>query len=136
MALSFAATTANAMLAIINTNIDAGASAGNIRIYGGTMPATADTALSGNTLLAELVCSDPSAAAPTAKTLTLSAITQDASANASGTATFFRVTDSDNNVVLQGDVSATGGNGALQLNTVAIVAGGPVQITSATFTLA
>lgn len=136
MALSFSASTANAMLAVITSKADLGASAAIIRIYSGTMPATADTALAGNTVLAELTCSDPSAAAPSSKTLTFSSITQDTSANASGTATFFRLMDSDFNVVLQGNVTATAGGGALELNTVSIVAGGPVQITSATLTLA
>lgn len=135
MALSFAITTGNAILDRITTAIDAGSGAGKIRLYSGTSPANANASLSGNTLLAELTCSDPSAAAASAKTLTLNAITQDASADATGEATFFRVVDSDNNVVLQGSVTAVGGGGDLQMNTASIVAGGPVQITSCSFTL-
>lgn len=136
MALSFAATTAHALLDAITARVDAGSAAGFIRIYDGAMPATADTALSGNTLLAELTCSDPAAAAASAKTLTFSAITQDASADASGTATFFRIVDSDSNVVLQGDITASGGGGAIEMNTTSIIAGGPIQITAASLTLA
>ena len=136
MALSFAAATAHALLDAITARVDAGSAAGFIRIYDGAMPATADTALSGNTMLAELTCSDPSAAAASAKTLTFSAITQDASADASGTATFFRIVDSDSNVVLQGDITASGGGGAIEMNTTSIIAGGPIQITNASFTLA
>lgn len=135
MPLSFAINTANAILDEITTAIDGGTGAGVIRLYSGTVPANANTALSGNTLLAELTCSDPSASAANNKTLTLNAITQDASADATGNATFFRVFDSSNNVVLQGTVSAVGGGGDLQMNTVSVVAGGPVQITSCTFTL-
>lgn len=135
MPLSFAINTANAILDQITTAVDAGTGAGVIRLYSGTVPANANAALSGNTLLAELTCSDPASAAANNKTLTLNAITQDSSADATGNATFFRVFDSSNNVVVQGTVSAVGGGGDLQMNTVSVVAGGPVQITSCTFTL-
>lgn len=135
MALSFAANTANAMLDIIKTRIDLGSGAGTIKIYDGTPPANAGAALSSNNLLATLTCSDPSAPSAASKTLTLSSITQDSSADATGTATFFRMLDSDANVVLQGSVTAVGGGGDLQMNTVSIVSGGPVQITSCAFTL-
>ncbi len=135
MALSFATNTANALLNVITTRIDLGSAAGTITIYSGTVPANANTALSGNTVLATLTCSDPSAASASSKTLTLSAITQDSSADATGTATFFRVMDSDANVVLQGTVTAVGSGGDLQMNTTSVVTGGPVQITSCSFTL-
>lgn len=136
MALSFSADTAHAMLDVITARADAGSGAALIRIYSGTAPANADTALAGNTLLAELTCSDPSASPSATKTLTLSAITQDSSANATGTATFFRLVDSTGLAVLQGDVTATGGGGALEMNTTSIITGGPVQITNASFSLA
>lgn len=114
--------------------VDAGAAAGKVRIYSGTPPADADTALSGNTLLAELAMSDPAfgAAADSGSgaTATASAISNDASADATGTATFFRILDSDNNVVAQGAVSTSGAE--LNLNTVSIVAGAIVSISSMT----
>jgi uncharacterized protein with beta-barrel porin domain len=135
MALSFAINTANAILNQITARIDLGAAAGTIVLYSGSIPTNANTALAGNTVLATLTCADPSAAAAASKTLTLNAITQDSSADATGDATFFRVMDSDANVVLQGSVSAVGGGGDLQMNTVSVVAGGPVQITSCSFTL-
>ena len=69
MPLSFAIDTANAILDEITTAIDGGTGAGVIRLYSGTVPANANTALSGNTLLAELTCSDPSASAANNKTL-------------------------------------------------------------------
>lgn len=135
MALSFAINTANAVLNQITSRIDLGTGAGTITLYSGTIPANANAALSGNTVLAVLTCADPSAAAASNKTLTLNAITQDASADATGDATFFRVADSDANVVLQGSVTAVGGGGDLTMNSVSIVAGGPVQITSCAFSL-
>jgi hypothetical protein len=82
-------------LANVSVNAEADAFArlldnGYLRIYSGTKPATGDTALSGNTLLAELRYANPSAAAAVAGVLTFSAIASDTAADATGTATFFR----------------------------------------------
>ncbi len=100
------------------------------RIYDGTQPATGGTA---TTLLAELTCGTPFAAGAAAGVLTLSAITQDSSANATGTATWFRIVKSDGTThVLDGTVSTSGAD--LNLVTVSIVATQPVQITSFTIT--
>lgn len=60
---------------------------------------------------------------------------QDASATATGTAAHFRIYASDGVTChLQGTVTATGGGGDLQLNTVSIVALGTVTITGFTLT--
>lgn len=129
MALAFAVTLRNNMLAQITTALDAGAGAALIRIYDGVRPATGGTA---TTLLAELTCTDPSAAAPASGVLTFSAITQDASANATGTATWFRMVDSAAVFVMDGNVAVSGSD--LNLTTTSIVATQPVSITSATIT--
>ena len=131
MTLGIVATARNAMLDALNARINAGAGAGKLRIYDGVRPATGGAATN---LLAELTLSDPAAPAAAAGVLTLSAITQDASADASGDATWFRILDSDNNIVFDGSVTASGGGGDLQLVTVSITAGQPVQISSFTIT--
>jgi hypothetical protein len=101
-----------------------------LRIYSGTRPADADTAPAG-TLLAELTCGTPFAPAASSGVLTANAITQDSSANNTGTATWFRLVDSaGTTTVTDGDVTATGGGGDLQLVTTSIVATQPVQVTS------
>jgi hypothetical protein len=64
--------------------------------------------------------------------LTFDTITQDSSANATGTATWFRIVDSDGNFVIDGTVGTSGAD--LNLNTTAIVATESVSITSLTFT--
>jgi len=128
------ATVRNTMLDAINTAMNAGAGAALIRIYSGTQPANADTALSGNTLLATLTCSDPAAAAASGGVLTFSAITQDSSADATGTATFARIVDSNGNTVFDCDVNTSAAT--LIINTTSIVTGGPVSITSFTLTIA
>jgi len=129
MALAFATTLRNAMLDQIKTALDAGSGAALIRIYDGTRPATGGTA---TTLLAELTCTDPSAGSASSGTLTFSSITQDASANATGTATWFRMVDSAATFVMDGNVSTSGSD--LNLTTTAIVATQPVSISSATIT--
>lgn len=104
-----------------------------LRIYSGTRPATADTALSGNTLLAQLTCNATFAPASSAGVLTLNAITQDASADATGTATFARLVKSDGTtVVLDCSVGTSGAD--INLNTTSIVAAGPVSVTSLVYT--
>lgn len=134
--MRIATDTRNGMLDALNTKLNAGSGAAKIRIYDGTQPANANTAITSQTLLAELACSDPAAAAAASGTLTLSAITNDSSADATGTATWARVLDSDNNVIFDCDVSSNAGSGTLKLNTTSIVAGGPVAITSFTISIA
>jgi hypothetical protein len=61
--------------------------------------------------------------------LTANAITQDASANATGTATWFRIVQSDGSTfVLDGNVGTSGSD--LNLTTTSIVATQPVSVTS------
>lgn len=131
MAVQFSTTVRNAMLDAITAQ--AGASA-LVNIYSGTKPTNANTALSGNTLLASLTCGATFAAAASNGTLTLNAITQDSSADATGTAVFFRVLKSDGTtVVWQGDVGTSGSD--LNLNTTSIAAGGPVSVSSWTLSI-
>ncbi len=113
----------------ILTAIDAGSGAGTIEIYDGTIPATPATAVTTQTKLGTLTFSDP-AGSVTSGVLTASAITQDSSADATGTATWARIKDSTGATVGDIDITGTGGGGLLQFNTVNIVSGGPILITS------
>ena len=124
MALAYdAVSIRNVMLDAITTR--AGGSA-LLRIYNGTRPATGGAA---TTLLAELTCNATFAAPAAAGVLTLNAITQDSSANATGTASWFRIVKSDGTTfVLDGDVAASGSD--LNLTSTSITSGQPVQITS------
>ena len=125
---------AAAMLTALGAQIDAGTAA-VINIYSGTVPSNADAALSGNTLLAQMVCSATAfigiTDTGTAARATFAAIAPDTSADASGTATFWRLlTQSGGTVIAQGTVGTATSD--LILNTVAITAGSQVSITSAT----
>lgn len=130
-------------IAMLNVAVDAcdlgtTQASAHLFIYSGTVPATADATLAGQTLLADLVMSNPafgnSVDTNPGASSTANAITDDSSANATGTATFFRIVDRDSVPRLQGTVSATGGGGELQLNSTSIVAGQRVQVTSLVFT--
>ena len=120
----------------------------HLKIYSGNVPTTCGTALGGgNTVLADLPMSNPAfgAAATINSGLfnesaqsTAAAITTDNSADATGTATFARIFDRSQTTpvaVFQLTVSATGGAGELQLNSVNLVAGTPVAVTALTLTL-
>lgn len=123
MAIAYSTTIRNAMLDAITTA--AGGSA-LLRIYDGTRPTTGGTATN---LLAELTCNATFAAGASGGVLTLNPITQDSSANASGTATWFRIVKSDGTTfVMDGNVGTSGSD--LNLTTTSIVITQPVSVTS------
>ena len=98
-----------------------------LTIYSGTQPAGGGTV---TTQLAQLTC-DATAFAATASagTLTLNGITADSAADATGTATWFRITSSGATWVMDGDVSTTAvGTGDLQLDDTSIVLNGTVSL--------
>lgn len=117
------------------TALDAGGGPGIVEIYNGTIPATVATAVTTQTKLGTLTLSDP-AGTVTDGMLTLSAITQDSSADASGTATWARLKDSTGAAVADVDITTTGGGGTLQMNNISIVAAGPILISSFEFHIA
>lgn len=129
MTIGYAAALRNAQLDAITTR------AGNaavLRIYTGAKPATGAAAT--GTLLAELVCGTPFAAAAAAGVLTLGTISADGSANATGTAGWFRISSSGGTHVLDGTCGASGSGADLILSTTSIVSGAIIAVTSATIT--
>ena len=121
-------TTANKALTQYKDDLDAGSGPGTAKIYSGTIPASPETPATG-TLLAELVLSKPCGVVADKK-LTFSAIAQDTEANNTGYAGYVRLSDSDGNAVIDGDVTSTNGTGVLKLNVTLITALGPVFINS------
>jgi hypothetical protein len=104
-----------------------------IKFYTGTMPLN-NGSLSGNTLLGTLTCSATFAPASSGRVLTVNTITQDSSADATGTATWARVEKSDGTTVIaDGDVNTS--NAAIILNNVNIVTGGPIALNSFTISM-
>lgn len=121
----------------VNAQADSLATAlnnGFIRIYSGAQPATADTALSGNTLLAECRFAATAAPAAVGGLITFNPITGDAAADATGTATFYRCLRADGTTVeMDGNVGTTDQN--LVVPTTTVTAGLPFNITSFTHDL-
>ena len=129
-----AAATRNAMVNAIRDALDAGAGPGTIKIYSGTQPANGDAALSGNTLLATIPLADPSLPGASSGSAALNGVPiEDASADATGTATFARVQDSNSVNIFDCDVGTSGAS--INLNSVDIVIGGPVRITGGTISV-
>ena len=123
-----------------NTAVSAAADAvcpllnnGYLRLYSGTQPATADTAVTTQTLLAELRWNATAFGAASSGVATANAITADTSADNTGTATWFRALKSDGTtVVFDGSVGTSGAD--LNLNSTSISAGAAVSVTSFTYT--
>jgi hypothetical protein len=110
---------------------------GYLRIYSGSQPANADTAVGSQVLLAELRFAATSAPSAVNGVLTFNAITSDSSANATGSAAWFRAVGADGTaVVLDGSVGVTGSGNNLELSTVSIAENALVSITSFTHTVA
>lgn len=133
MALGLSTSARNAACDAIVDLLDAGAGAGTIQIRSGTRPANPNTTATG-TLLATVTLIDPAFGAASTGVATL---TDPASVTgvAAGTASWFRALDSNSNAVMDGDVTATGGGGDLQLNTTTISVGLTVDITGGTVTM-
>lgn len=114
---------------------------GKLRIYSGSQPTDANTAIGAQVLLAELTLGATAFAASVASgsagskvvTATANAITGDSSADNTGTAAWFRVLKSDGTTILfDGTVGTSGCD--LNLATTAITAGVAVNVTSFTIT--
>jgi hypothetical protein len=129
MAVSYSTSLRNARLDAITTAVG---TSGLLRIYAGTRPATANTAITDQTLLAELTCSSAFAAAAASGVLTANAITEDSSANATGTASFARLTTSGGTAVADLSVATSGAE--VTINTTSIVSGRAVQCSSLVIT--
>lgn len=108
---------------------------GFLRLYDGTQPTDPDTALSGNTLLAELSLNATFAPAASSATKTANAITDDSSANATGTCTWASLVKSDGTTRVH-DMSAGTASANLILNTTSIVALARVSCSSLVITQA
>ena len=106
---------------------------GYLRIYDGAQPANADTAVGAQTLLAELRYNATAFAAAVAGVATANALIPDASANASGTATWFRALKSDGTTAIwDGSVGLSAAD--LILAAVVLAAGMTVSISAHTYT--
>lgn len=113
-------------------NLANGASPGQIKVYSGSQPATADDAATG-TLLVTFTLNNPafSAAAAGVKNLIV-APALSAVAGATGTAGWARCQDSTGANVFDGTVATTGGD--FTINSTSITTGQTVNLTAGSIT--
>ena len=124
MAITLSAAAANAaadaLCALLN--------GGHVRLYDGSRPITADTAISTQTLLASPTFGSPAFASAVAGVSTAHAVTDDTDAAASSTATWFRAVTSGAASVFDGSVGTADADCLLSSTT--IVQHGTVSVTS------
>lgn len=110
------------------------ANGGSIKLYSGAKPATGNTALAGQTLLATLPLNTPAFGNAAAGVAPLNASGVAAQAVATGTATWFRVCNAAGTGLWDGTVGTAGCN--VNLNSASIQVGATVTITAYSFTVA
>lgn len=122
----------NAMCDALVDLLDVGG-AGSLKIYTGTQPAGPGTAVGAQVLLGTLTLSNPAFGTASSGVATASAITSDTTADASGTATWFRAANGSGTAVIDGSVGTSAAD--LILDSVSIVANGTIAVTSWTITM-
>lgn len=122
MAVTHAVAVRNAITDLVTTRINAGAAPGQL-----IFQTAADIEV------ATLAFAYPAFPAASGGTAAASPIVPDSSATG-GTIAKARIKDSNNNDVLACSVTATGGGGDIQLNSVLITAGQQVSLTNLTYT--
>jgi len=133
MALQYSVTLRNNQLDQIETTLG---TTPHLRIYTGTPPADTATAASG-TLLADMTLPSDWMAAASSGSKAKSGTWQDASADGTGTAGYWRLWDSTVTTChAQGTVTGTGGGGDMELDNTSISTGQSVTISTFTITAA
>ena len=130
MAIKQTTAVRNAQLDALNSQTGTSA---KLRIYNGTRPANANTAITSQTMLVELTGNATAfAAAASGGVLTANAISNGTAA-ATGTASWFRLWQSNGTTaIMDGDVSTSGAD--VNLNNTSIATGQTVSVTAFTVT--
>lgn len=101
---------------------------GEIRIYDGTRPADADTAITTQNLLVTFECADPSGTV--AGGVFIGTNPAAAMIATSGTAAWARVVDAAAGTICDADVGVTGSGAVVELDNLSLVESGYCTITS------
>lgn len=138
MAIFRLATTAlGIMAAALVTDLDDQTLPAYVEVYDGTsggIPATPATAITTQTLLGTCTMSADPSATNSGGLITFNSLVEDSAADANGTATFLRIKKGDGTAWGDADVGNLASSATAKMNTVTIVAGGPIRINA--FTIA
>jgi hypothetical protein len=136
MGLRLAVPARNASVQGVGDLFDAHATLpGKVRIYTGAQPATPASSIGSSTLLGEFALADPAWGSASNGSRLIDATPElETTGVADGTAGWFRGLDGGDNVVCDGTVTATGGGGNLEINTVIVSVGLSLRITGGTIT--
>ena len=114
---------------------------GNVKLYTGTAPTNVEDAATGD-LVATLPLNANAFNASTdgtdkaeATLNTTVAVTDPGAAGSTSAVGYYRIEDSGGTAFWQGDVTATGGGGSMELNSTAVAAGIVVNLTAFTLEL-
>lgn len=131
MTFQYSVAVRNARLDVVESTIGTTAV---LRIFDGTQPANCAAADAG-TILAECTLPSDWLAAASGGTKALSGTWEDTSANATGTADYFRIYESTGTTChAQGSVTATGGGGDMTVDNVNFAAAQAFTVTAFTLT--
>lgn len=110
-------------------------SAAKAKVYTGTIRAHPEDGISGQVLLGTLALATPTVGTESGGTLTFGAISNDVSADATGTAAWVSFEKSDGTGVIDVKCGVTGSGEAVEFVTTSFVAGAPVAMTAGTLKL-
>lgn len=134
MSLTLSSAARSAMATALLAEIDGGSGAATLQVRSGSRPAGPGTTATGDLLL-EFTLADPSFT-ESGGVLTLdNDPVPAAEGEAAGTATWFRILDSDGTAVIDGKVSASGGGGDIIISTTTVSVGLDVDLNSGTLTV-
>lgn len=133
MTLQYSVAVRNAKLDVVETTIGVSAI---LEIWSGTLPANCAAADAGDgAVLASCTLPSDWMAAASGGVKAKSGTWEDTSANATGTATHFRITDSGGTTVhAQGTVTATSGGGDMEVDNTSFAAGQAFSVTTFSIT--
>lgn len=129
------ATISNAVRSLMANAIDQEFDNGYLRLYDGTQPAGPDTALTGQTLLAELRFAVTAVSSESNGVLTFATLTGEDAALATGTVTWARCLKADGTTAIM-DVTVDTTNANVIVPTTSVAAGIAVNVTSMSVTAA
>lgn len=120
------------LAAALIADLDSHASPAYIEVYDGTQPATPATDVTTQVKLGTATMSADPSATNSNGLITFNAISQDDSADASGTATWLRIKKGDGSTWADADVGNLASSATAKMNTTTIVAGGPIRVNAFT----